>query len=164
MTDPMSSRADETSDVRAAIVETLGRDLSTATVMLHTAVADRVGLRATDHKAYDVLLRHGPMTAGRLAEWLGFTSAAATGVIDRLEEQGYVRRETDPQDRRKVIVAPLRERAAAIYALLQPLALEVADSLEGYSDEEARAIHDFLSQVVRTLDALTASIRAGDGE
>lgn len=164
MADPLSSHGGETSDVRAAIVETLGRDLSTATVMLHTAVADRVGLRATDHKAYDVLLRHGPMTAGRLAEWLGFTSAAATGVVDRLERQGYVRREADPHDRRKVIVAPIRERAAAIYGLLQPLAAEVTALLEGYSDDQARAIHDFLSQVVRTLDALTSSIRADAGE
>ena len=159
MGDSLSSDGFGADDVRAAIVQTLGRDLSAATVMLHTAVADRVGLRATDHKAFDVLLRHGPMTAGRLAEWLGFTSAAATGVIDRLERQDYVRREADPDDRRKVIVVPNPARAGAIFALLQPLSAEVEALTSGYSDAEVRVIHDFLSHVIRTLDELSRSIR-----
>lgn len=164
MGDPLSSEALGADEVRAAIVHTLGRDLSTATVMLHTAVADRVGLRTTDHKAFDVLLRHGPMTAGRLAEWLGFTSAAATGVIDRLERQDYVRRESDPEDRRKVIVVPNPARAGAIFALLQPLAADVAALTAQYSDDEVRAIHDFLTRTVRALDDLARSIRqGGDG-
>jgi DNA-binding MarR family transcriptional regulator len=65
-----------------------------------------VGLNATDFGALCLLLLHGPAPAGRLAELTGLTTGAVTGVVDRLENGGFVRRELDPADRRKVIVVP----------------------------------------------------------
>jgi DNA-binding MarR family transcriptional regulator len=44
------------------------------------------------------------MTAGRLAELSGLTTAAVTSVLDRLERAGYARRVRDQEDRRQVIV------------------------------------------------------------
>jgi DNA-binding MarR family transcriptional regulator len=70
-----------------------------------------VGLNPTDIGSLCLLLLlHGPAPAGRLAELTGLTTGAVTGVIDRLEAGGFVRREVDPADRRKVIVVPDRER------------------------------------------------------
>jgi DNA-binding MarR family transcriptional regulator len=60
----------------------------------------------TDFGSLCLLLLHGPAPAGRLAELTGLTTGAVTGVIDRLEQGGFVRREVDPADRRKVIVVP----------------------------------------------------------
>jgi DNA-binding MarR family transcriptional regulator len=65
-----------------------------------------VGVNPTDLGALCLLLLHGPAPAGRLAELTGLTTGAITGVIDRLETGGFVRREVDPADRRKVIVVP----------------------------------------------------------
>jgi DNA-binding MarR family transcriptional regulator len=65
-----------------------------------------VGLNPTDLGSLCLLLLHGPAPAGRLAELTGLTTGAVTGVIDRLEEGGFVRRELDTADRRKVIVVP----------------------------------------------------------
>jgi DNA-binding MarR family transcriptional regulator len=69
-----------------------------------------VGVNPTDLGALCLLLLHGPAPAGRLAELTGLTTGAVTGVIDRLERGGFVRRELDPADRRKVIVVPDAER------------------------------------------------------
>ena len=69
-----------------------------------------VGLNPTDIGSLCLLLLHGPAPAGRLAGLTGLTTGAVTGVIDRLEAGGFVRREVDPADRRKVIVVPDRER------------------------------------------------------
>jgi len=69
-----------------------------------------VGVNPTDLGALCLLLLHGPAPAGRLAELTGLTTGAITGVIDRLEKGGFVRREVDPADRRKVIVVPDAER------------------------------------------------------
>ena len=44
------------------------------------------------------------MTPSRLAELSGLTSGAVTGVLDRLERAGFVRRESDPTDRRSLLV------------------------------------------------------------
>jgi DNA-binding MarR family transcriptional regulator len=65
-----------------------------------------VGVNPTDLGALCLLLLHGPAPAGRLAELTGLTTGAVTGVIDRLESGGFVHRELDPDDRRKVIVVP----------------------------------------------------------
>src|SRR5258706_13137370 len=78
-----------------------GRELSAHTVMFHTAVAERLRLGLTDHKAFDFILRHGPVTAGQLAEITGLTTGAVTGVIDRLEKTGYGERVGDSADRGK---------------------------------------------------------------
>ena len=65
-----------------------------------------VGLNPTDLASLCLLLLHGPAPAGRLAELTGLTTGAVTGVIDRLEDGGFVHRQVDPADRRKVIVVP----------------------------------------------------------
>src|SRR5437762_10316436 len=71
---------------------------------------ESVGLNSTDIGSLCLLLLHGPAPAGRLAELTGLTTGAVTGVIDRLEAGGFVRREFDPADRRRVIVVPDRGR------------------------------------------------------
>lgn len=60
------------------------------------------------------LLDTGPITAGRLAEITGLTTGAVTAIVDRLKRAGYLRRERDPGDRRKVVIHPVwtPERAA----------------------------------------------------
>ena len=80
------------------------REMSTETIMFHQAVADALGLHITDHKGLDLIYRYGPMPAGRLAELTGLTTGAVTGIIDRLEKAGYVRRVNDPKDRRITII------------------------------------------------------------
>jgi DNA-binding MarR family transcriptional regulator len=69
-----------------------------------------VGVSPSDLGALCLLLLHGPAPAGRLAELTGLTTGAVTGVIDRLEKGGFVHRDVDPADRRKVIVVADAER------------------------------------------------------
>ena len=71
---------------------------------------EEVGLNSNDLASLCLLLRHGAAPAGRLAELTGLTTGAVTGRVDRLEDAGFVHREPDPEDRRKVIVVPDRVR------------------------------------------------------
>lgn len=83
----------------------LNRELSTVMVLFHSRIAEQMGLSGTDHKAFELVLRSdGPITAGRIAQLSGLSTGAVTGVIDRLEQRGFVRRVRDPHDRRKVLV------------------------------------------------------------
>lgn len=83
----------------------LSREISGLTVLFHTRVAERMGVSVTDHKCLDIAMRaDGPLTAGRIARLSGLSTGAVTGVIDRLEKRGFVRRVRDPHDRRKVLV------------------------------------------------------------
>src|SRR5690349_1487298 len=83
----------------------LGRELSARTVLFHDAVASRVGLSATESKCLDIAVRSNePLTAGKLADATGLTTGAITGVLDRLERAGFIRREKDENDRRQVLI------------------------------------------------------------
>ncbi|WP_392435861.1 MarR family transcriptional regulator [Chlorogloeopsis fritschii PCC 9212] len=90
-----------------------GRELSAATVLFHTAIAERLGLNTTDHKCADILAQTGAITAGELAERTGLTTGAITGVVDRLEKAGFVRRERDPAIGGKLSSSPSKKRWSA---------------------------------------------------
>jgi DNA-binding MarR family transcriptional regulator len=51
-----------------------------------------------------LLERHGEIAMSRLAEMLDVSDSAATGLIDRIEERGFVERIRVPEDRRIVLV------------------------------------------------------------
>src|ERR1700724_4204808 len=68
--------------------------------LMSQAAADRIGINATDLNCLNILSFTGQMTAGELARATGLTTASITGVADRLEEAGFVRRGGDPPDPR----------------------------------------------------------------
>lgn len=86
-------------------------------VLFNHAVAQRAGLGSSDGQFMTLLQVHGPLTPGRLAELSGLTTGTVTGVLDRLERSGFVRRTRDAEDRRKVLVEP---RDDVIAERLQP--------------------------------------------
>lgn len=78
-----------------------------ARLLVHSLLAsEALGLTAMDLVCMCLLQLHGPLTPGYLADRTGLTAGAMTGVVDRLERAGYVTRGADPNDRRRVIVAP----------------------------------------------------------
>lgn len=126
----------------------VSRLMSTQTVLLHHNLAARLGLNATDHKVLDVIIQEGRVTAGQLAALTGLTTGAVTALIDRLERGRFVRREPDPQDRRKVYVVPLPDRMPEIQAFFGPMMRGWAVLLEHYSDEELAIIVRYLTEIV----------------
>lgn len=142
------SHSDSRADLIAQLIEGL-REWSTWTVLFHSGIAQKLGLHTTDHKCLDVLLRVGPVNAGYLAELTGLTTGAITGVIDRLERAGLVRREPDPNDRRRVLIAVNHEEASrrigAVVASL-PLPLPDSEFLSQYSDDELALLRDFVME------------------
>ena len=84
--------------------------------------ARRLGVNMTDLHCLDILESRSGLTAGALALEAGLTSGAVTGVIDRLERAGYVRRVADPTDRRKVkvdVTADFYARADEVWSPLK---------------------------------------------
>jgi DNA-binding MarR family transcriptional regulator len=137
--------------LRKKIIDQLldvGREQSALTVMFHSAIGARLGLSATEHKALDIIMRAGPVTAGRLAELTGLTTGAVTGLIDRFEKAGFVRRVRDPNDRRKVMIEmKYGKQIDQMYKRVTPLFEAFGQALhelyDQYTDEELELILDF---------------------
>jgi len=124
------------------------REMSTETIMFHQAVADVLGLNITDHKGLDLIYRCGPRPAGRRAELTGLTTGAVTGIIDRLEKAGYVRRVNDPKDRRITIIEPTRNKKLErkLEAIFTPISIRMHKLLSSYSDNELAFLFDVLTK------------------
>jgi DNA-binding MarR family transcriptional regulator len=58
------------------------------------------GVSPSQLRALGVLLRHGEVRSGELAEHLRIAPRSATEVVDALAERGLVERRPDPADRR----------------------------------------------------------------
>lgn len=133
-------------------VSMLGRELSARTVMFHEAIAQRIGLSATEHKCLDILSRAGgPVTPGHLAELTGLTTGAITGIVDRLEKAGYVRRERGDTDRRKVLIYPQPVLQEEFLGAFNELGQAVLDAMAHYDRQQLDVIQDFLTRMIRVM-------------
>jgi DNA-binding MarR family transcriptional regulator len=116
----------------------------------YIALADILGFHTTDHGCMHFLHSYGAMPAGRLAELTGLTTAAVTGIIDRLEEAGYVRRVNDPNDRRRTIVEPVRNKKLErkIEAIFTPFHEKIDTLLSSYSDSELAFLLEVITKSI----------------
>ena len=136
--------------------------MSTWTVMFHHAASMRLGLNPTDLKCVGVLRETGPITAGELAELTGLTTGAITGVIDRMEKAGLVRRGHDVQDRRRVIIEPIENPVYGeeVGRVFGPLAMAtISDIVDRYNDEELAVVLDFVKRGSDLMKAQTARLQ-----
>lgn len=129
------------------------QEYSLRVILFHQTVAERLGLNVTDHKCLGLLANTGPITAGRLSELTGLSTGAVTTVIDRLEKAGFVRRERDPKDRRRVIVRPLVEKGKReIGPIFESLQQSMNELCSRYQDKELELLIDFLQQSMRIME------------
>lgn len=142
------------------IVGRLVRRHSTAAVLFHHAIAERLGLGPTDHKCFDLLRERGTMTGSELAAITGLTSGAITGVVARLERAGYLRREPDTHDRRQQFLYPTQERRRDIQAVFDPLRKDAATLLEQFDTHQLAAVAEFLAGTADLIYRHAALLRA----
>jgi DNA-binding MarR family transcriptional regulator len=70
----------------------------------HREALEPLNVSPSHGRALAVLMRHGPMRPGALAEHLRIAPRSATEVVDDLQERGLVERTPDPADRRATVL------------------------------------------------------------
>jgi len=148
---------------RAKLAEQFGagvRRTGSLFQLMGQAAADRIGINATDLNCLNILTFRGEMTAGELARETGLTTASITGVTDRLEEAGFVRRERDPADRRRVVIRLVLEKGLAEVApVFLPMVRDWQQMADRYTDDELRLIVDFYGRMEKVLRTHLARLR-----
>jgi DNA-binding MarR family transcriptional regulator len=137
----------------------LARDLAARVALFHEAAANKLGLHATDVKALR-LLSEQAMTAGSLANQTGLTGAAVTALVDRLEQSGYVARERDAGDRRRVTIRAAPAKIRELDRLYAGLSIEMAALLSKYDASEFAIIADYIAKATEVLAKQTMKLRA----
>jgi len=144
----------------------VAREMAARTVQFQEAVAARIGLTPSDHRCLELVDRYsheGPVTAGKLSELTGLTTGAITGVIDRLERAGFVRREKGAEDRRQGNIKIVPERGAVIGALFEPMFDSFRELCADHSAEELEIVWAYMRRVSEIYRAQTERLRSEQG-
>ena len=83
-------------------------------------------------------------------------------MLDRLEGAGFVRRERDPGDRRRVIVRLVPEAMARIRPMFDGLIADMRALHGDYSDDELAVFVDMLTRSSEILRTHARRIRRGE--
>jgi DNA-binding MarR family transcriptional regulator len=120
--------------------------------VMSQAAADRIGINATDLNCLNILSFSGSLTAGELAKATGLTTASITGVVDRLEAAGFVTRERNAIDRRRVVVTIVLEKALReVATVFAPMVADWQQLAARYSDDELQLIVEFYDQMEQVI-------------
>ncbi|WP_062995238.1 MarR family winged helix-turn-helix transcriptional regulator [Nocardia mikamii] len=109
-----------------------------------TAAAASENLTASQGKALTVL-RRGPAAMRTLAEILACDASNVTGIINRLEKRGLVRREASASDRRVTNLVITSEGERAVDAIRAKMH-RTREGLSRLGDEDRARLHTLLDR------------------
>jgi len=80
------------------------------------------------------------LTMSAIAKKMGHSTAAATGLVDRLEKLNFVERVHAAEDRRKIMVRITPDGSAIVATMRGHIASELAGLMEDMDDDEANSV------------------------
>jgi len=114
------------------------------------------GLGLSDFMVLEVLLHKGPMTISAIGEKVLLANASMTAAVDRLEEKGWVVRQSSKDDRRSKIVALTREGRAFISELYADHARDIEAVTSVLTQREKAQLRSMLKKLGLSAKAATA--------
>lgn len=102
-----------------------------------------------------------PLTAGELRKRMGVSGAAVTYLVERMITSGHLRRESDPADRRKVILRYDDPGLAVARDFFTPLSRHTHSALAELPDADLAAAHRVFAALVEAMRAFQGSLSAG---
>jgi DNA-binding MarR family transcriptional regulator len=122
------------------------------------AILKRTGLSGPQVWALTVLGKRSGLSLGELSERLFAHPATVSGIVDRLEERGAVRRTVDPQDRRgvRLSLTPLGRRL--LRSSPPPVQIGLRRALETLPASRLRHLRRSLDRVVQ--DTVASRVEA----
>ncbi len=138
------------------------RRVVVANRLIESALAEHLGVNATDYRTMGLLLNRGPMTPGQLAKALEVSPALVSLSLDRLEGMGHVERRPHNADRRRRTVLPARRSAGEVRDRLMPVVSASEECLAGFDAAQVEAVEIYLARVLGALDSCLADLSGGD--
>ena len=140
----LSAESDQIGRVFAGLHDVAANDFR---ALLHIMVAETAG---------------SPLTAGELRQRMGMSGAAITYLVERMIDSGHIRRDSDPADRRKVILRYADHGMTVARAFFTPLATHTHDAMAALPDDDLVAAHRTFTALIDAMRAFRAELGAAD--
>jgi DNA-binding MarR family transcriptional regulator len=137
------------------------RNLRIELAMLNHRIGGRVALKDAELDCLDMLVRHGSMSPTELSRRTGIHAATMTGILARLERDGWIIRERAESDRRAVVLVPVPERVREIFGHYGGMNTALDEILGHYSESELAVINDFLQRATDAGRGATDELGSG---
>lgn len=139
------------------------REGSALGILYSSTVARVLGISTGDLECLDFVANHQPTTAGSLSGATGLTTGAITGVIDRLEKSGFVRRVRPDTDRRKVLVSTTEAFFEQVVPLFEPMQRHQSAVVGRFDADQLRIVAGFMEQCLEAARDALAELSAQQG-
>ena len=141
------------------------RELSTESDQIGRLFAVSQQLRPTDFRALLHIMvaetAGRPMTSGDLTERMGLSGAGITYLVDRLIESGHIRRDSHPDDRRKVILRYSEPGLDTARSFFNPLGVHTRDAMSELPEADLAAAHRVFTALVAAMRRFRTELDAG---
>ncbi len=117
------------------------------------ALARRAGLTHTELAVLEHVMDE-PVGPSELAQRLGVTTAAASGIVDRLVSRGHAERRPHPTDRRRTAVVATPGGREEMMGHLKPMFAELAQVDATLSESDRQVVLRFLTAAERAVGRL----------
>jgi MarR family transcriptional regulator, organic hydroperoxide resistance regulator len=141
----LTAESDQISRAFAAVHQVHPSDFR---ALLHIFVAESAG---------------AALTSGELRHKMGLSAGAITYLVERLIQSGHIRRDSDPKDRRKVILRYAADLDMAS-AFFSPLAAHAHAEMADLSDGDLKIGHLVLTGVITAMRQFLDELRVSDSE
>lgn len=96
---------------------------------------------------------NGPLTATAISREIHVSPSTVVGILDRLEDKGWIQRERGREDRRIVFITATEEGVALVRDTPSPLQQKLADSLNDLPEIEQATITMSLERIVDLMES-----------
>lgn len=129
------------------------RDVMRAAVDVRHRVSRSARLSEVELATLEELSRHAIGPAA-LARHLSVSTAAATGIVDRLSGRGHVEREPDPDDRRRTRLRLTSTGSTEVRGHLQPMFSRLAELDASFEPEELAIVERYLLGALAAIESV----------
>ncbi|MDN4160250.1 MarR family winged helix-turn-helix transcriptional regulator [Nocardioides abyssi] len=136
------------------------RDLVEAGVRMRHTVARAAGLSEHEMVALQHLGR-GSVGPAELARLLGVSTAASTGIVDRLAARGHVVRRAHDADRRRTELHLTDTGRQEVLAHLSPMLVALRALDEDFDDDEKAVVERYLAGATAALREVSRAASPG---
>jgi DNA-binding MarR family transcriptional regulator len=135
------------------------RDYGVYLTLFRNAMREGHGLNTTEMECLRLLFLKGVGTPSELARYTGLTSGATTAMLDRLEKAGLIERRPNPDDRRGILIIPVKSGAEKVASWFESARKAQDKLLSRYSEEQLEIISDVFERFANLWKQETENIQ-----